>query len=95
MDNLESAIDLTEEVNIPDNELKRAIKDQLNLSSDVITRGDMNKLTNLSAVGYGIANLEGLQYAVNIEDLNLDCNEIRDISKIKDLKKLNNVSIKE
>lgn len=95
MDNLEAAIDLTEEVNIPDNELKRAIKDQLNLSSDVITRGDMNKLTNLSAVGYGIENLEGLQYAVNIEELNLDCNEIRDISKIKDLKKLNNVSIKE
>lgn len=95
MDNLEAAIDLTEEVNIPDNELKRAIKDQLNLSSDVITRGDMTKLTSLSAVGYGIANLEGLQYAVNIEDLNLDCNEIRDISKIKDLKKLNNVSIKE
>ncbi len=95
MDNLEAAIDLTEEVNIPDNELKRAIKDQLNISSDVITRGDMNKLTSLSAVGYGIANLEGLQYAVNIEDLNLDCNEIKDISKIKDLKKLNNVSIKE
>ena len=95
MDNLEAAIDLTEEVNIPDNELKRAIKDQLNLSRDVITRGDMNKLTSLSAVGYGIANLEGLQYAVNIEELNLDCNEIRDISKIKDLKKLNNVSIKE
>ncbi|MDU8976956.1 MAG: NPCBM/NEW2 domain-containing protein, partial [Clostridium perfringens] len=95
MDNLEAAIDLTEEVNIPDNELKRAIKDQLNISSDVITRGDMNKLTNLSAVGYGIENLEGLQYAVNIEDLNIDCNEIRDISKIKDLKKLNNVSIKE
>ena len=46
----------------------------------------MTKLTSLSAVGYGIANLEGLQYAVNIEDLNLDCNEIRDISKIKDLK---------
>ena len=95
MDNLEAAIDLTEEVNIPDNELKRAIKDQLNLSSDVITRGDMNKLTSLSAVGYGIENLEGLQYAVNIEDLNLDSNEIRNISKIKDLKKLNNVSIKE
>lgn len=95
MDNLEAAINLTEEVNIPDNELKRAIKDQLNLSSDLITRGDMNKLTSLSAVGYGISNLEGLQYAVNIEDLNLDCNEIRDISKIKDLKKLNNVSIKE
>ncbi|MDH2335951.1 NPCBM/NEW2 domain-containing protein [Clostridium perfringens] len=95
MDNLEAAIDLTEEVNIPDNELKRAIKDQLKLSSDAITRGDMTKLTSLSAVGYGIENLEGLQYAVNIEDLNLDCNEIRDISKIKDLKKLNNVSIKE
>ncbi len=45
IDNLEAAIDLTEEVNIPDNGLTRAIKDQLNISSDVITRGDMNKLT--------------------------------------------------
>ena len=95
IDNLESAIDLTEEVNMPDNELKRAIKDQLNLSSDVITRGDMNKLTSLSAVGNGISNLEGLQYAMNLESLNLDYNEIRDISQIKDLKKLNNVSIRE
>lgn len=55
----------------------------------------MNKLTSLSAVGNGVSNLEGLQYAMNLESLNLDYNEIRDISQIKDLKKLNNVSIRE
>lgn len=95
MNKLEKAIDLTEEVNIPDNNLKKAIKGQLNLSSDVITRGDINKLKNLSAAGQEIRSLEGLQYAINLESLNLDYNEIKDISQIKGLKKLNDVSIKE
>ena len=40
-ENLEQAIDLSEVVNIPDEYLKRAIKAQLNISSDAITIGDI------------------------------------------------------
>lgn len=85
---LEESVDLSQVVEIPDSYLKNAIKSSLNISSDNITIGDMYKLTELNATGYGISNLEGLQYAKNLETLNLDYNEIKDLSKLKDLKKI-------
>ena len=84
-------IDLAEVVNIPDQYLKKAIKSKLNISSDDITIGDMYNLTELNAMGYGIEDLEGLQYAKNLETLNLDYNEISDLSKLKNLRKLSNL----
>ena len=90
-ENLEEAIDLSQVVEIPDSYLKNAIKSALNISSDNITIGDMYQLTELNAIGCGISNLEGLQYAKNLETLNLDYNEIKDLSKLKSLKKLSNL----
>ena len=84
-------VDLAEVVNIPDKYLKKAIKSELNISSDNITIGDMYNLTELNAMGYGIEDLEGLQYAKNLETLNLDYNEISDLSKLKNLRKLSNL----
>ena len=88
---LEEAVDLSQVVEIPDSYLKNAIKSALNISSDNITRGDMYELTELDAIGYGISNLEGLQYAKNLEKLNLDYNEINDLSKLNSLEKLSNL----
>ena len=88
---LEEYVDLSEVVNIPDEYLKEAIKSKLNISSDDITIGDMYNLTELNAMGYGIEDLEGLQYAKNLETLNLDYNEISDLSKLKNLRKLSNL----
>ena len=84
-------VDLAEVVNIPDKYLKKAIKAELNISSDDITIGDMYNLTELNDMGYGIEDLEGLQYAKNLETLNLDYNEISDLSKLKNLRKLSNL----
>lgn len=88
---LEKAVDLSEVVNISDEYLKEAIKSELNISSNDITIGDMYNLTELNAMGYGISDLEGLQYAKNLETLNLDYNEINDLSKLKGLEKLSNL----
>ena len=88
---LEEAVDLSQVIEIPDSYLKNAIKTALNIASDDITIGDMYKLTELNANGHGISNLEGLQYAKNLETLNLDYNEIKDLSKLKYLEKLSNL----
>ena len=51
----------------------------------------MRKLTKFN-VGYGVESLEGLQYAKNLEIINGENNEIRDlrpISKLENLKEVN------
>lgn len=86
IENLEENIDLNEVVNINDRYLKSSIKKELNLTSDTITIGDMQNLTRLTA--QGVESLEGLQYAKNLKSLNIEYNEIRDLSPLKNLKKL-------
>ena len=90
---LEEDVDLSQVIEIPDSYLKNAIKTALNIASDDITIGDMYKLTELNANGHGISNLEGLQYAKNLETLNLDYNEIKDLSQLKELEKLSNLQV--
>lgn len=84
--NLKENANLNEIVSIKDPKLKAAIKKELNLSNDNVTIGDMYKLTklNLSIT----ESLEGLQYAKNLEALNIEYNSISDLSPLKDLKKL-------
>ncbi|MDU1969280.1 MAG: NPCBM/NEW2 domain-containing protein, partial [Clostridium perfringens] len=77
--NLEERVDLNEIITIKDKSLKDSIKRELKLSSDNITIGDMYKLTRLSVVGSWISSLEGLQYAKNLEELDISYNEIKDL----------------
>lgn len=90
--NLEERVDLNEIITIKDKSLKDSIKRELKLSSDNITIGDMYKLTKLSVVGSWISSLEGLQYAKNLEELDISYNEIKDLSPFKNLKKLTNLN---
>lgn len=86
--NLEQSVDLNKVVNIEDAALKEIIKKELKLSSDNITIGDMYKLRSLSASDSWILSLEGLQYAKNLEELDVSYNQIKDLSPLKNLKKL-------
>lgn len=90
--NLEEYVDLEEIVTIKDENLKNIIKQELNLSSDNITAGDMQQLTELSISSRWISSLEGLQYAKNLESLDISYNEIKDLSPLKKLKKLTNLN---
>ena len=46
----------------------------------------MRKLVSLNLSQ--VESLEGLQYAINLQSLNIQYNEIRDLSPLKNLKKL-------
>ena len=90
--NLEENVDLNEVITIKDEALKGSIKEALNLSSDDITIGDMYKLTELSCSNKWISNLEGLEYAKNLEVLDISYNTTKDLSPLKNLKKLTNLN---
>lgn len=83
-------INLDEVVNIPDKYLVKSLSKALGKEGN-FTIGDMRKLTKFN-VGYGVESLEGLQYAKNLEIIDGENNEIRDlrpISKLENLKEVN------
>ena len=90
--NLEENVDLNEVITIKDEALKGSIKEALNLLSDDITIGDMYKLTELSCSNKWISSLEGLEYAKNLEVLDISYNTTKDLSPLKNLKKLTNLN---
>ncbi len=76
-------------VDIPDPNLRAAIKDKLGkASSDPITTTEMAKLTYLSTTESNISDLTGLEHATNLTHLFLDHNHISDISAIAGLTNL-------
>ena len=64
-------------------------KKELGISGE-ITVGQMRKLTSLKVSQ--VESLEGLQHAINLESLDIDYNEIRDLSPLKNLKKLKDLN---
>ncbi|MBM6839253.1 leucine-rich repeat domain-containing protein, partial [Clostridium saudiense] len=52
----------------------------------------MYQLTKLSASNKWISTLEGLEYAKNLESLDLSYNQIKDLSPLKNLNKLSNLN---
>lgn len=72
-------------VNIPDVNLEAAIRQELDKSTGDITRADMEALTKLEAPNVSIADLTGLEHAINLERLVLNDNEIRDVDPVSGL----------
>lgn len=71
--------DTDDAVNITDENLRKAICTALNKSYSegvTITEGEMAKLTTLDASNSDVTSIEGLQYAVNLENLNLSNTKI-------------------
>ncbi|MDU1414934.1 MAG: Ig-like domain-containing protein, partial [Clostridium sp.] len=74
-------------VNIPDPNLKAELNKRLGQSpTSNITKGQLRGLKGeLNLYKKGISNLEGLQYCTGISDLNLEGNNMNNISPLKDL----------
>ncbi len=80
---------MAQTIHIPDPNLRAAL--ELTLGKDIgtdITQVEMESLESLEAVGSGIRNLIGLEFATNLTKLHLGLNEISDLAPLKDLTSL-------
>ena len=83
-----------ESVDIPDPNLRAAIAEALGKASeDTITVADMAVLTRLSAGGMEIQDLEGIQFATNLEELTLGTVSTPDLSPLAGLITLKSVGV--
>ena len=74
------------EVEIPDPNLERAIREELALADELpLTQANMLQLTGLGAENREIRNLTELEHATNLTWLALHGNEIQDLSSLAEL----------
>jgi LmbE family N-acetylglucosaminyl deacetylase len=79
---------------VPDVNLAAAIKAQLGIGDRALTEEDLASLNQLNASGLGITSLEGLQYAVKLQFLALDNNQIADLTPLQGLSQLTELYLK-
>ncbi len=78
-----SSVTSAQEEWMPDANLRQAVRDQLELPSDIpLLKTDMKRLTGLDGRKRGITDLTGLEHATYLQWTNLGENEIRDISPL-------------
>ena len=76
-------------VAIDDSGLRNALEQSLGATAGAdITQLDLAILERLSAYGFGISDLSGLEHAVNLTSLSLSNNEIEDVSALGSLESL-------
>ena len=76
-------------VDIPDPNLRVAIRDALNLATGTpITQADIRQLTKLEARGEQIKDLSGLQHAINITKIDFGENDVSNLSPLAALTQL-------
>ena len=81
-------------VDIPDPNLKAAIREELQLPPAAdITQQQMLELTRLKAIRSEIADLTGLEHATNLKSLNIRGNLISDITPLTNLTELKYLSL--
>ncbi len=74
---------------MPDPNLRQAVREALQLPADApLTKEKMQELTHLEKQNNGIRNIQGLEFAQNLTNLNLGSNQIRDIRPLRNLVKL-------
>ena len=82
------------EVEIPDPNLERVIREKLALPDRILlTQADMLQLGNLDASNRQIKDLTGLEYAIHLTVLYLSQNEISDLTPLAGLSRLESLSL--
>lgn len=76
-----------------DKNLESAVRSAVGKKSGDLTFGDLSGVTELSAAGKSISNLQGIQYLFNLEELDLANNNINNINPLKSLINLKKLSL--
>ena len=85
---------LAQNVEIPDANLRNAIREALNLPTGApITQADILRLESLPAERRGIIDLTGLEYALNLKVLLLQGNSAPNLAPLAGLTKLENLAL--
>ena len=80
---------------VPDVNLRVAIAEALGKATGTtVTEADMQRLRHLHADDKGIADLTGLEFATNLERIELRRNQISDLTPIAGLTRLNNIKFR-
>ncbi len=89
-----STDDLSEEEWMPDANLRVKVRTALGLQEgDALTQETLQGLTRLSAIGSEITDITGLEYATQLQSLDLSENQISDISAVSGLTSLTSLSL--
>jgi Leucine-rich repeat (LRR) protein len=72
-------------VHFADPQLETAVRQELNRPAGLLTVTDLSQLWILEASRQDIADLTGLEYAVNLESLNLHQNKVEDLDSLAGL----------
>ena len=81
-------------VEVPDASLREQIQWKLGLDGDApITQGDMAKLREFRAAATPVADLDGLEFAVNLVELGLKGNEVSDVAPLSGLTSLKRLEL--
>ncbi len=81
-------------VTFADQALSKALLAKYDANKDgYITKTELQKLTSLSLPKAGITNLSGLEYAVNVQTLDLSGNAFNSLQALAAMKKLQNVNL--
>ena len=89
------SVAFAQNVDIPDHNLRRVVKEALDLAGGVpITQADMRRLTRFEVRGQQIEDLSGLEHAVNITLIDLGENNIRDLWPLAALTRLEYVELR-
>ena len=84
-----SSVGIAQEEWMPDANLRRTVRESLELPDDVLlTQLEIKQLTEVDASESQITDLTGLEHATNVTWLKLGVNEIRDISPLAGLIRL-------
>ncbi|WP_163336052.1 leucine-rich repeat domain-containing protein [Desulfopila sp. IMCC35008] len=77
----------------PDPNLEQVIREKIQKPTGMIYVSDLENITELFAFNRGIADISGLQYCINLIDLNLNKNNVSDLSPVAQLTDLQELSI--
>lgn len=83
----------TKEIEIADPNLKLAILNNLNKSTDIIYSHELKNVVELDASNYEIKSLMGIEQLYNLRILDLSNNYIQDVSPLSNLRKLETLNL--